>query len=680
MGAYARPVAWVDGSPPYRNAANLNTVQDTLGQLVAERVYGGRLAAYGTSRTAGRVPQGANLGPLDSAERYSGKLAGMLAMREVMLASAGSTVAWDEVLDATAGEYGGGWATVLHDDRRRKCLQNQNYGYLPANAMWVYADMVNDIARVNDGIVNGTGTRQNSRTTSILKHASRFFFSYACSACVWRPDDTAVVDGSAPLTYGGTTSTQVAVSYDTQRQRAYQGAVSGPGGYRSMPAGATVTIPLQADYPGSALAPLAVLFGGVNAITAGTVTVSGAGTSGNAKTLDLVGANVADPAHINPLVLRFTGSDIPSGASSIVLTVSGVTGANARFLGAWIESPTPPYGIAFNTAKMNGNLYFTWATDSDYNYQNARQAEVVTEFQRSGQPDHVFLADIDSVLQGVRALDSSRAIYFTDTMHGENYTQAEYALLALQSLHLGPLSISTEMRNKVRRARCPHPDLAAELGISANVACVNPGITITPDLEIRDHSQMHTGAFQPTRIYLYSPGTWRLTMETGWRNQQGNLNLTGTVAKTSGQSTLTGTGTAFTTELAIGQTIRVPGGANEDRLILHIASSTSLTVGGTWANTASGQTALRLSPTGLRGIGFKHTKGDGTSTSKVLAVDKMDAAYNAILELLQSFSTLITVRDLNEYVEFTTLQTAGTSLTDEISAGSTRMLVERIGP
>lgn len=78
-----------------------------------------------------------------------------------------------------------------------------------------------------------------------------------------------------------------------------------------------------------------------------------------------------------------------------------------------------------------------------------------------------------------------------------------------------------------------------------------------------------------------------------------NANLTGTVAKTAGGNTLTGTGTAFLSELAVGQAIDVPGTTTERAVIIAIASNTSATVavggaGGTWANTASGQTATRV--------------------------------------------------------------------------------------
>lgn len=71
-------------------------------------------------------------------------------------------------------------------------------------------------------------------------------------------------------------------------------------------------------------------------------------------------------------------------------------------------------------------------------------------------------------------------------------------------------------------------------------------------------------------------------------------NLTGTVAKTAASATLTGTGTAFTTELSVGQVISVPGTAAEWRVVTAIASNTSLTVNSSFANSASGQTATRI--------------------------------------------------------------------------------------
>lgn len=71
-------------------------------------------------------------------------------------------------------------------------------------------------------------------------------------------------------------------------------------------------------------------------------------------------------------------------------------------------------------------------------------------------------------------------------------------------------------------------------------------------------------------------------------------NLTGTVAKTAASQALAGTGTAFTTELSIGQVISVPGTAAEKAVVTNIASNTALTVAKPFVNTASGQTAARI--------------------------------------------------------------------------------------
>ena len=67
--------------------------------------------------------------------------------------------------------------------------------------------------------------------------------------------------------------------------------------------------------------------------------------------------------------------------------------------------------------------------------------------------------------------------------------------------------------------------------------------------------------------------------------------LTGTVAKASGTSTLTGTGTAFTTELAVGDFIKV---GTEVAQVSVITSDTALTVNYSWTATASGVAATKL--------------------------------------------------------------------------------------
>ena len=62
---------------------------------------------------------------------------------------------------------------------------------------------------------------------------------------------------------------------------------------------------------------------------------------------------------------------------------------------------------------------------------------------------------------------------------------------------------------------------------------------------------------------------------------------TGTVAVTSGSATITGSGTAFTTEFAVGDDILING---EQFLVLSIATDTSMTADGNFASSASSQT------------------------------------------------------------------------------------------
>lgn len=71
-------------------------------------------------------------------------------------------------------------------------------------------------------------------------------------------------------------------------------------------------------------------------------------------------------------------------------------------------------------------------------------------------------------------------------------------------------------------------------------------------------------------------------------------NLTGTVAKTAASATLAGTGTQFQSELAVGDSLIVPGTQSEVRRVQSIASDTSLTVADAFTYSASGQTAQRV--------------------------------------------------------------------------------------
>ena len=72
--------------------------------------------------------------------------------------------------------------------------------------------------------------------------------------------------------------------------------------------------------------------------------------------------------------------------------------------------------------------------------------------------------------------------------------------------------------------------------------------------------------------------------------------LTGTVTKTATSAGLVGAGTAFLSELSIGQVISVPGTAAEVRVVIAIADDTHLTGNAAVANSAGGEAGKRVNP------------------------------------------------------------------------------------
>ncbi len=467
-------------------------------------VYGGRLVAYNTSRSSGKGTVAAG-GPRDGADRFPSKLAGLLGMQEIMYATAGATVCWAE----SNPTQGGGWPTIMHRVRRPAPDATQNWGYPQPDQVATIADWVNDAARINNGWAEGPGqpatsTRINARSTNIGKHAMRFVISHACASAIWEPTTTVGV------AWGGTTS-QVNVSYNATRVRPFQGALAGPQGYRSMSDASTLTLTLPADYPGSATAPLAICFAGMDGTTAGTVTSSGTGVP--TKTLDLTNTVNADPYSPNPLMIRFTGSDLASGSRNVVLTISSLAGSAARFLRAWIESPTPPVVLAYNTAQMNpseGGIFFTHMRASDYTYWNTMLSQVVAEFG-----SHARYLDINAVVGGSTPTDTTRSYFFTDTMHMESFGNAEYALLGYSSVT--GATIDADLRARARRSRATQQDVVYRGTLSAAVSIASSAETaLTPNVEVDDHSGMHDDTNNLTRVYCTHEGWHTARLAVSW--------------------------------------------------------------------------------------------------------------------------------------------------------------------
>lgn len=85
----------------------------------------------------------------------------------------------------------------------------------------------------------------------------------------------------------------------------------------------------------------------------------------------------------------------------------------------------------------------------------------------------------------------------------------------------------------------------------------------------------HTAPPTPLNVRIYAASTNRIVMD--WDPPTVFLPIEGTVSGTIGTATLTGTGTFFNTQVAIGDVIRL-GTAGDQRTVLAIASDTSLTV------------------------------------------------------------------------------------------------------
>ena len=110
-------------------------------------------------------------------------------------------------------------------------------------------------------------------------------------------------------------------------------------------------------------------------------------------------------------------------------------------------------------------------------------------------------------------------------------------------------------------------------------------------------SSQVSGSNQLEGIFRYAKGVVACASSNIFYSADGNSwtqvnkdtyqTKTGTVAVTSGSATITGSGTAFTTEFAIGDDILING---EQFLVLSIATDTSMTADGNFASSASSQT------------------------------------------------------------------------------------------
>lgn len=176
--------------------------------------------------------------------------------------------------------------------------------------------------------------------------------------------------------------------------------------------------------------------------------------------------------------------------------------------------------------------------------------------------------------------------------------------------------------------------------------------------------------------------------DTDNQHYTSSANLTGTVSKTASSSTLTGSGTAFLTELSVGQVIDVPGTIVERRVVSAIASDTSLTVAGqAFGYTASGQTATRVNtafvartpgrylivaqvdfnpnPTGYRRITIHLNAG---LSSQTVIGQVYEEASNVVIKQSMQVSKVYDLQQW-DFVELYIEQTSGSAVTPTVELG-----------
>lgn len=136
-----------------------------------------------------------------------------------------------------------------------------------------------------------------------------------------------------------------------------------------------------------------------------------------------------------------------------------------------------------------------------------------------------------------------------------------------------------------------------EYGLVVTAIASNTSLTVSPAPTSTASGQLCEPDFGVpnvtfTPIKYEQPGGTHESFDTDLYHYSSSAALTGTVAKTTGFTTLVGTGTAFLTELGVNQVIDVPGGGGIDTLVVTaIADDTHLAVANAPTHTASGQTA-----------------------------------------------------------------------------------------
>ena len=153
------------------------------------------------------------------------------------------------------------------------------------------------------------------------------------------------------------------------------------------------------------------------------------------------------------------------------------------------------------------------------------------------------------------------------------------------------------------------------------------------------------------------------------------LVITGTLTTVSGSTALTGVGTAFTTELSVGQAINFPGSVSETRVVTGVTNNTAATVNRAWTNSTSSigaahvNSALVCTTEGTYDIWATIGFGSSTAGKREVYLRLNDTAYigAAIVAPVSGDMTIVNVAtdyDLSlwDFVEVVARQNTGSTL------------------
>jgi hypothetical protein len=247
-----------------------------------------------------------------------------------------------------------------------------------------------------------------------------------------------------------------------------------------------------------------------------------------------------------------------------------------------------------DTAAQSTNIRVTANSDSgaNYNYQSVFNSGTTTSTSNNTGQTSFLLGDMTAASATANfASGGDIRIY--------GYSSGSLFKTILSRMHL---SASTQQNNE-HRGWWASSAAITSLQFTPAAGNFNAGTTIRVYGDPVSAGGTSVGTGTRLRISANQSITTATATAIGWdtpdndadnQHYESTTTLGNTSSKTAGSATLTGSSTAYLTELSVGQVIAVPGTATEKRVVIAIASNTSLTVNTPFVNSASGQSVSRV--------------------------------------------------------------------------------------